>query len=165
MQGKLFKPKHNLCFDTSAFINLRDRYPFRVFGVLWTGMDQLVKDECISAPNEVLDELSIYDDDIYKWAKAHPSIFKELDDAQVFAARALLKEYPLILESRKEKYDADPFVLAYAQVTGAKLIHMERYQKTGEKRPKMPNVCDAKGIAHADLIGFFDEVGWTFESK
>ncbi len=164
MQEKLFKPKHNLCFDTSAFINLRDRYPFRIFGVVWAEMDKLVADECISSPTEVLDELGIYDDDICKWAKAHASIFKNLDETQVEAVRTILKDYPLILEERKERFDADPFVIAYAQVTGAKVVHMERYKNKNEKRPRIPDVCDATGVPHFGLVGFFDEVGWSFSS-
>lgn len=163
MQQKLFKPKHNLCLDTSALINLRDRYPFRVFGVLWAEMDKLATDECLSAPREVLDELSIYDDDIYGWAKAHSMIFKDLDDAQVEAVRTILRDHPLILEERKEKFDADPFVIAYAQVTGAKLVHMERYKTKKESRPHIPDVCEIVGVPHTDLVGFFDEVGWSFQ--
>lgn len=164
MQQKLFKPKFNFCFDTSAFINLRDRYPFRVFGIVWDELDKLIKDECIQSPQEVLDELSIYDDDIYKWVKMRPSIFKDLDSAQVSAAREILKAHPLLLEERKEKFDADPFVIAFAKVTEAKVVCMERYKRKEEKRPHIPDVCDKVGVSHIDLGKFFDEVGWRFES-
>lgn len=163
-QQKLFKPPHSFCFDTSAFIHLRDRYPFDVFEIVWAELEKLIKADCIAAPEEVLDELSIYDDDIFRWAKKHSDVFKSLDEMQIRATKAILKDHPLLHDERKEKFDADPFVVAYAQVTKSKIVCVERHKTRDEKRPRIPDVCDQLGVAHLDLGGFIREVGWHFKA-
>jgi len=102
------------CADTSALIHAWVRsYPFRNFGSVWDKFDSLIEAGRLSSSAEVLRELSRKNDELHAWAKQRQKMFIDIagDELQEKVAR-IMREYPRLLDSRKQRSAADPFVIA-----------------------------------------------------
>jgi len=150
------------CFDTSSYIDCWSRlYPVDIFGGLWDRLEALARAGEIVSPREVLEELSQKDDGIHQWAKARQDLlFVELDDEVQDATSAILGRYPLLVKASAQRTQADPFVIALAQVRGIAVVTQERPGKP--TRPKIPDVCGALQVECIDVLSFIRSQGWTF---
>lgn len=150
------------CFDTSALMDAWNRYyPPDVLPPLWDKLDGFAATGKAISPDEVLKELSKKDDALYKWTKRRPALFVPLDtDVQVQAA-AILGAFPRLVDTRKNRSIADPFVIALAQVKSATVVTGERASGTTEK-PRIPNVCSHFGVKAINMLQLIRDEGWVF---
>ena len=128
---------------------------------LWDGLDNLIQSGDLRATEEVLYELERKDDDVFEWARSRNDFFVEIDIAIQIAVQAILSNHRKLLDTRKSRSGADPFVIALAQLNGATVVTNERM--TGSlDRPNIPDVCAALRIRCINIIGLIREQGWIF---
>lgn len=149
------------CFDTSSLIECWTRYyPIDVFPGLWDELDGLVTNGEIVSPRDVLTEIEKKEDGLHKWAKDRPTIFLELDEPIQTATTAILRQHPLLVKATAQRTEADPFVIAVAQVRAIPVVTQEG--GGSDRRPTIPFVCNALGVRSLNIVEFIREQGWTF---
>jgi len=148
--------------DTSALLDgWRRYYPPDVFPLLWKKLDELIEKQILKATEEVLIELEKQDDAVFEWAKDRQQMFIPIDEDIQLAVRNLLRNHHKLIDERKNRSGADPFVIALAQVKGGIVLTGE-HPTNSQKRPHIPDVCDAVGVRWLNLLQLFREQKWTF---
>lgn len=147
--------------DTSALLDGWARwYPPDVFPSVWEQMEASIRIGDIIATDDVREELERKADDLHAWCVAIEPLFIPLDADVQRGAREVLAQFPKLLDERRGKSMADPFVIAPARVHGLTVV-------TGEKggtadRPKIPNICQHFGCRCIDIVTMIRELGWKF---
>lgn len=148
--------------DTSAILDgWRRYYPPDVLPDVWNGLDDLIRDGHLAATEEVLLELEKRDDEVYRWARKRKKMFVPIDEPVQTAVSAILLTHEKLVDTRKNRSAADPFVIALAQVKGCAVVTGERATHTSE-RPNIPDVCADLGIRSIGLLDLFREERWRF---
>jgi hypothetical protein len=149
------------CFDTSAFLQCWTRYyPLDVFPGLWEKLNDYAAHQAIVCPEEVRYEIEKKEDRLHEWVKARPYLFVPLDEQIQRAAAAILAAHPLLVKPSRQRTQADPFVIAVAQVRKIPVVTEERGGSA--TRPKIPSVCAALGFPCMTVVEFIRSQGWTF---
>lgn len=150
-------------FDTSAIIHAWNRaYPPDIFPVFWERMAEAIENQILIASDEVLVELEAKDDIIYKWAKKYPMMFIPIDEKIQKAVKEILRDHKKLLDTRKSRSSADPFVVATAKVLGCAVVTQEN--PTGKlHRPNIPDVCRSLRLQSMDLLQFIRTQNWVFK--
>ena len=148
--------------DTSAILDgWRRYYPPDRFPSVWRNLERLIAARDLCATEEVLIELKKKDDDVYKWAREQDGLFLPIDEATQKSVANILSAYPRLVDAKKNRSTADPFVIAVAQVNGLAVVSGEIPSNNLEK-PKIPDVCSAIGIRHIRLLELFALERWRF---
>ena len=150
------------CVDTSAWLDgwTRD-YPPDVFPSLWEKLAERVADGVLKCSEEVYVELQKKDDGLHDWMKARKEVLVPINEEIQGIVLELLKEHPRLVDTHRNRSQADPFVIATAERLQAVVV-------TGEKPrgkldiPKIPDVCEARGIRCISLLEMLRELGWKF---
>ncbi len=150
------------CVDTSAWLDgwARD-YPQDVFPSLWEKLAECIAAETVKCSEEVYVELSKKDDDLHDWLKARKQVVVPIDEVIQRTVSQLLAEHPRLVDTHRNRSQADPFVIATAEALAAVVV-------TGEKPrgkldiPKIPDVCQARGIRCMTFLEMLRELGWKF---
>ena len=157
------------CVDTSSCIDAKEVYPIVNFPSLWGNLDSLVNEKHIIPPHEVYDELKQKDDEVFNWVNQRKQIFRVLDEEQVAVAKEIITEYPKLIDEQKENPDADPFVIALAIIekrnlalTGGRCLVVTGEKPGSPHKPKIPDVCIARGIEYLDILALVQREGWIF---
>jgi len=133
------------CLDTSAFINPWHKlYPIDVFPSYWRKIEEWGKQGQIIAPDEVRIEVAKIDDDLHKWVQQRGYLFMAPDADVQKAVLKVLAASPRLVDAKKGRSFADPWVIAQASVTGSVVVTEEK--QSGGKSPRIPDVCGARGI-------------------
>ncbi len=77
------------------------------------------------------------------------------------AVSNILRNHEKLIDERKSRSGADPFVIALAQVEECKVITGER-PTNRPNRPHIPDVCNALGMQWLNMLQLFREQKWTF---
>lgn len=150
------------CFDTSALMDGWNRYyPPDVIPPLWEQLERLADGGAIVCPDEVLREISKKDDALHKWAKKRQRLFQALDDPTQVAVAEVLAAFPKLVDSRRNRSVADPFVIATGRVRAATVVTGEKAAGTAD-RPRIPNVCSHFSVRCINMLDFIREQGWVF---
>ncbi len=150
--------------DTSALLDgWRRYYPPDVFPPLWQKLAELIQAGRLRSPDEVREELKKKDDEVWRWARGQAGLFVPLDDDIQSVTVAILAEFPKLVDTRRGRGQADPFVIAHARVNGNIVITGERRPGT-RKKPTIPYVCRRFNVRFLDLLGLMREQEWTFSS-
>jgi len=148
--------------DTSALLDAWVRYyPPDVIPGLWKKLEELIQADRIIATKEVLIELEKKEDDVYRWAKKQMKMFREIDANIQLIVRDILRDYRRLVDTRKSRSMADPFVIALAKVENCKVITAEKPTNNLEK-PNIPDVCHALGIPCITILELCREENWKF---
>jgi hypothetical protein len=148
--------------DTSAILDGWTRYyPPDRFPSVWRNIEVLIASRSLCGTDEVLIELKKKDDDVYKWARNQHGLFLPIDEPTQRAVAQILSDYPRLVDTRKNRSTADPFVIAVAQVNGLTVVSGE-IPSNNLLKPKIPDVCSAMGIKHIRLLELFGLEGWKF---
>jgi hypothetical protein len=140
------------CLDTSALIEPWVRlYPPDIFPPVWRKLEELVEDGSLRAPVEVRRELERQSDDLYKWARESDDLFVELDAAQARKAKEVVNTFPNLVKPNSTKSQADPFVIALAEISGVPVVTYETMAKKKDA-PKIPNVCESRKLKVLTLV-------------
>ncbi|MFW6164473.1 MAG: DUF4411 family protein [Planctomycetota bacterium] len=102
------------CIDTSALIDLKLRYPRRVFPTLWARLSGLVSADRMIAPVEVKNELMAKDDELSEWARKQDKMFAKCTQRHLALVAEIERGFPDLIDPNKQRADADPFVIALA---------------------------------------------------
>ncbi len=147
------------CLDTSALVEAwHTWYPVDVFPKLWEDLSSAAGQGELIAPEIVLEELRRKEDKVLRWSKAHV-VFVALDEQVQVKQAEIVNRFPKLIELRKGRSLADPWVVAVAAVKGCPVVSME---KPGGKTPKIPDVCLALGIEHLAFIDMVRRFGWAY---
>ena len=148
------------CFDTSIFINAWQRdYPPDVFPTIWNNIEELIADWRVVTPEEVRVELKRKDDEVLKWALERSHMFIPIDASIQLAVTDILRCYPRLIDTRKSRSGADPFVVALAQIRHLTVVTYE--DKTGNmNKPRIPDVCDALNIKQLRFVDLARREHW-----
>jgi len=121
----------------------------------------LIDQGVLIATDRVLVELRKKEDKVVEWAIEHEDLFVPIDDEIQIAVSEILKNHRKLIDQRPGRSGADPFVIALALVKNCAVITGEK-PTFSEKRPNIPDVCDALGIRWIDILGLFREQEWKF---
>lgn len=150
------------CIDTSSILQAWARtYPRDIFSALWDNIEAIITDGRLRSPDEVQREIGKKEDDLCKWAKAQSGLFVPLDFSQAAEVRAILTNFPLLVDSSKGRSGGDPFVIALAKLNGCTVI-TEEVASSSAKRPKIPDVCSHYNVEHITFLEFIRREHWTF---
>ena len=108
--------------------------------------------------DEVKIELDAQDDYVAEWAGKNEQMFVPLEEDIQIAARNLLADHPTLVDLRKRKGSADPFLIGAAQSRGGVVVTEEK-PSGGPGRVKIPNVCDALNIECVPLLELIKREG------
>ena len=149
------------CIDTSALLEAWvRRYPHDVFPGLWAHIEVLAAREELRAPDEVLQELQVKDDDLAKWAKQRDGLFVPLEPAVMTGVREVLDAFPRLVGTLKRRNRADAFVIALAKLDGLTVVTEERGGTSD--RPRIPLICEHFAVPCINTLEFIRETGLTF---
>jgi|SRR5665648_232556 len=149
-------------FDTSSLLNgQRDLLPPLTFPTVWGNIEGMIADGSIRSIDLVRDELAGREDAVHAWAVAQHDLFVPLTEDVQLAVREVLAEHQRILGIGSGRSGADPFVIALARVYGATVV-TEEIPSRNLTKPKIPDVCQAMGVRHVNLLSFIQEQGWVF---
>lgn len=131
------------CIDTSCLIAAwEERYPIDNFPNFWNLLDRAIQAGRIVAPQAVHDETAKKSKDLHKWLADRDGIFLELDEATQREVKAILARHPRLVAEKKQRFAADPFIIATARLQALTIVTEER--PTGSlNRPNIPDVCGA----------------------
>lgn len=149
-------------FDTSAFIEAWVRsYPPDSFPQLWDRIDDLVDAGQLIAPEEVLEELRVQDDDLHAWVKTRSErIIQPTSRAVMLEARDVLADHPMLTKGGTGRSAADPFVIALASLHSYPLVTLEK--GGSPSKPRIPFVCATRGITCMTLLEVIRGERWSF---
>lgn len=154
-------PTPRYCLDTNVLIDAWVRkYPIEVFPAVWERMDKAISDGMLISSEEVLAELERKADDLHRWAKARKHMFMPLDGTIQTEVKALLRRYGRLIDTRKGRSGADPWVIATARVSNAIVVSNEKGGSL--EKPKIPFVCSQLSIQCVDLLEMIRSLNWRF---
>jgi hypothetical protein len=149
------------CIDTSSLLQAHRAYPAPHFPTLWTNLSQLISAQRLVSSEEVLRELEKKEGDVvHTWAKAHAQAFLPLVERVQTEVTAIMRDFPKLVDERKQKSFGDPFVIATAIAEGCTVV-TEENEGTPE-RPFIPTVCARRNVSCMKLIDLIRAEGWVF---
>lgn len=150
------------CIDTSAWLDgwARD-YPPDVFPSLWEKIDELIMDGTICSTEEVYIELKKKDDSLIEWMKTRKQVFTPIEEGIQEIVLELLSDHPRLVDTHRNRSQADPFVIATAEYMNAIVVTGETPRGKLDK-PKIPDVCQHRGTKCISFLEMLRMVGWTF---
>ncbi len=112
----------------------------------------------LCASIEVLHEIKKKDDNLAEWCEANSALFVEIEsDAIQEKVGALLGKYPRLVDTRKGRSGADPFVIALAQMHNPPLTVVTEEKGGTPQKPQIPFVCQEEDIRCISLLELIAE--------
>jgi hypothetical protein len=151
------------CVDTGAWISSFNRYyKPQSFPTIWDKVENLMAAGRLIISEEVIRETLAKDDGVAAWLFPRAKLASVATTVEVTqAVRALLEEYPKLVNDMKGRNRADTFVVAVAQLRSAVVITEEEGAGSSD-RPKIPGICGSKGIECGTFSDLIVWEGWTF---
>ena len=157
-------------FDTSAFITINRFYPHTFVPDLWDKLEKLIKSGNIISHEYVLNEINPTTkkpDFLAEWVGDKTEIFRGITQEQTEIVRKILEKFPGLIDYKKEKDEADPWVIALAkeEIEMPGLFKRDVIvvsQESPRSPQKIPAVCKHFGISYKSLFEFFESRGWIF---
>ena len=159
----LFSVEPEYCIDTNvvvSFVSETDDefYGADIFQEHWRTIETMIASGRIIAPRQVERELQGHAKQrakVGRWLKGRGYMFLDVDtDAQLRVAKRIVNEYPVY--GRTENFLGDLAVMSLASALGITVITLEAaVPQSGQKHPKIPNVCAEFGIDCLSVSGFF----------
>jgi hypothetical protein len=122
------------CLDANFFITpWRTYYSPYINPDYWALLESLAREGKIFTPMEIYEELSAGGDDLFDWIKQHKDIFVRTMDENVQQELVNLFLDPAVqelIDTKKKKNLADPFLLAYGKAYKATVVANDRRVKT-----------------------------------
>jgi hypothetical protein len=87
----------------------------------------------------------------FEWAQKFVHIFIPLDEPIQTKVRQILKTHKTLLDLKKIRSEADPFVVASAILNGCTVVTEEK-PSGGPNKSKIPDVCKAYGVECVPVI-------------
>ncbi len=149
------------CMDTSSLIEAGVRsYRPASFPSFWEKLERLIAEGRCVVCEEVRTEIEQESDELSKWVKQHPPLVTNFDRNQELAIQEVMREFPGLVNLKKNKGWADGFVIALAKCRGYTVV-TEEGPGTREG-PKIPFVCKQYGINCMNLASMIERERWRF---
>jgi hypothetical protein len=147
------------CIDTSALIAAwYERYKPNRFPKLWLQLDGLIEEGRLRSSSMVLDECSRRSPELHEWLKDRAVMFLVPDIAVQARVDHIVNTFTGLLAQGKEKFAADPFLIATAEVHRLTVVTEE----TGpDSLRKIPGVCRALNVPSMNLMELIDAEDWV----
>jgi len=142
-------PKYAI--DTCSITAMCRTYPIDVFPSAWNKLDELASSGVVISTEQVLQELKAQDDEAHEWAKGFKEIFLPLDEEVQGTASLVLGTHPELIDLKRRKSGADPFLIATAKIKSCAVVTEEK-PSGGPHRPKIPDVCGAYGLECINVL-------------
>lgn len=160
-------PPRGYVFDTSALIDLQDRYPRDTFPSLWTALEDLSDDGRLMCPREVFRELELKNVELANWLSHKGIVLTDPDTLELVPhAKAIDSKYPDLKSGKRRKQPnpraADPWVVALAAWKCAAVVSHEQAEPARGLARQIPDVCRAENIPHLTLPEFFRDLHLRF---
>lgn len=141
------------CLDTSALVNpWRRMWPPDLAPGYWEGVEALAVSGRIVLSEEVREELLHKDDELASWAMATIRTWHPLTDEIQECVREIMRNWGKLVDHRRNRGSADPFVIATAKVLGAIVVTDEG--PGNEKDVRIPYVCSQIDVRCLGLLEF-----------
>lgn len=153
-------PSTIYCIDTSALIAAwYERYKPNRFPKLWDQFADLATAKRLVSSTLVLRECSkTRTEELRRWLKEREDMFIAPDDDVQSQVDHIVNTYTGLVTAGKEKFQADPFVIALAKVSNYTVVTEE----TGiGSLGKIPGVCNALKVACVNLMQLIDAEDWV----
>ena len=126
---------------------------------MWEQLDQLITEGRLVSSTLVLRECSKQrSEELHGWLKPREAMFITPDETVQGQVDHIVNTYTGLVSAGKEKFQADPFVIAQAKVNGYTVITEE----TGiGSLAKIPGVCNAMKVECINLMQLIDEEDWV----
>jgi hypothetical protein len=149
------------CIDTSCLIAAwEERYPIDHFPKFWALLDCAITARKICAPIAVHDETEKKSKELHKWLGDRDGLFVELNEDIQKEVKAILVKHPRLVVEKKQRYAADPFIIATAKLRGLTIVTEER--PTGNlNRPNIPDICADYGLSYINLLQLIRTEKWV----
>ena len=151
--------------DTSALIAaFHERYPIENFPSLWRKMEALIKNGRLKMSQIVFEE-AMRDTDIKQWCDENQlkSNFQvAIDESVQERVSDVLSEFPRLVDNRKEKSGADPWVIAFALTIDNCIVVTEENPTKSKNRPKIPDVCVHFNLQCLKIVDLIEQENWIF---
>lgn len=144
--------------DTCSFTQLDRSYPVEVFPSVWEKVDKMISDQLVCSVEEVYHEILEQDDALADWVKEKQHIFLSIDGDIQRNVIDILKTHSNLIDLRKNRSGADPFLIAVAMVHECTVVTEEK-PSGGRERSKIPDVCKAYGIECIKLLEMLQREG------
>lgn len=140
-------------FDTSAFITWwNEIYPIQSFPDIEKLIEQGINQKSIKLVMEVTKELSLQDDDLYKWIKERNRFFIKDQDNQQDRIAEISNRWPKLVKSNK-RYNADPVIIAFAETNAWTVVT----QESPKKQNNIVSCCRDIGVICISLTQYIKE--------
>ena len=149
-------PKYTI--DTCSLTAMRRVYPEDVFPSAWRKLSGLAESGVLVSLELVLNELEAQDDVVFQWAENYRAVFHPLDEAVQREARRVLSTHQNLLDLKRRKSGADPFVVAHAIVNRCAVVTEEK-PSGGPHKSKIPDVCKAYHVECITILEMFRKEG------
>lgn len=128
--------------DTSAILDgWRRHYPRDVFPEIWRRSEALIRKGDLRATEEVKRELEKKNDDALAWARQQEALFVPIDDLVQDAVSEILVEHERLIDTRRGRSGADPFVIRLPRFEDARSCRANfRAETSGARRFPMSAV-------------------------
>ena len=145
--------------DACSLINAAKNYNLKknVFSPVWETIAAMIREGTLISTSEVRDELK--DDDLMEWSKKNDQLFLPLTEEVQKRTMAILRDFPTLIKMKSTgNSNADPFLIATADIEGATIVSDERLgdESTGDFH--IPNVCRKYGIECITLSDFLNSI-------
>jgi len=152
--------------DTNIFIHAwNDYYAPDQCPEYWEILDQLALDQQIFCAEEVKREIDRHDDDLASWLKARPHFVHEITADVQQNLRAILDRFPRLVDSKKHRSIADPWIIAHAIAREAVVVTKELPAGPHARAPKIPDACNHFRIRWLNDFELARELGIRFSAR
>ncbi|MGH7497092.1 MAG: DUF4411 family protein [bacterium] len=145
----LASPKYIV--DTCSFTTRQRVYPIDIFPGVWDLLENLTESGVAGSVEDVFEELKYQDDFLLKWASKHRNVFFPLDQQIQTQASVILNAFGHLVDLKKRKSGADPFIIAAAMVKSSTVVTEEK-PSGGPHKVKIPDVCKAYKIRCVTIL-------------
>ena len=97
----------------------------------------------------------------FEWCKAQDALFVDVDQEIQAQVSEILIEHPHLVDVGKGRSGADPFVMALAELHHCAVVTAEK-ETNSLAKPRIPDVCKARGIPCGNLLYLIKQEKWTF---
>ncbi len=86
-------------------------------------------------------------------------MFLDLDEPTQREVKAILAKHQRLVAEKKQRFAADPFIIAVAKLQSLTIVTEER--PTGNmNRPNIPDVCNDYGLTYINLLQLIRAEDW-----
>ena len=87
------------CIDTSSLVNLRLWWSRTGNQLVWQRVDELIRQDRLIAPKQVLEELHGRDDTLLRWARSRKRMFKRSSQELVELVQEVVGKFPELVDA------------------------------------------------------------------